>query len=202
MGHSVTYQFTKSRSAASAPRSQLRAHASAKKPLRLLELNEGGRGCRLVSSESWSARGFEEGGWWSIWTCKWVKDFWWLLAVCATARAASEPCLPQQQVFQLRWENFLTPVMSDKTHMSSDSGGGWGGRAHIQTPPPTQYSQPSALFWETSLLTWLKDNFNFIFLDIIFIIELRSENEATVWRRTDHTCAVRWLDKAFKYAAE
>lgn len=136
MGHSVTYQFTKSRSAASAPRSQLRAHASAKKPLRLLKLNEGGRGCRLVSSESWSARGFEEGGWWSIWTCKWVKDFWWLLAVCATARAASEPCLPQQQVFQLRWENFLTPVMSDKTHMSSDSGGGWGGahtfRHHLQ----------------------------------------------------------------------
>lgn len=42
MGHSVTYQFTKSRSAASAPRSQLRAHACAKKPLRLLELNEGG----------------------------------------------------------------------------------------------------------------------------------------------------------------
>lgn len=149
MGRSVTYQFTKSTPAVSAPWSRLRVHAQRVRTVEcqetpeITQVEQTERGCCSVSSEN--VQGFEgrEGGREQIsGECLLVGAGW--LSVRRHALHQG-PRRPKQQVLWLRWEIFLTLVMSDETH-TNNTGGERETHTCTQTHTLTALRQHSQLF--------------------------------------------------------
>lgn len=129
MGRSVTYQFTKSTPAVNAPCSQLGARAqdrgmprNSQDYSRWTKPREGADPSPVKGSEKEQISG----------------ESLLVGAGCLSndKLSISGPRRPEQQVHWLRWEIFLTLVMSDKTH-TTDAATGRESHWHMHPLPPT-----------------------------------------------------------------